>query len=359
MAEEVYRPTASKLPTAEEVAQWLGGEAREIADPALRYTGLATLAEADAQEIAFVANEKAAREAQASRAGLLLVGAGCDVPGRPRIAVDQVWTAVAVVMQRMYPEPEPSGEIHATAVIGGDVTLGSGVSIGPYCVVGDGAEIGDGTILGSHCIVGAGCRIGDDCRLVARVTLGGVTFVGDRVTIHPGAVLGADGFKFEVVGGRVVKIPQIGAVIVEDDVEIGANTTIDRAFINETRICRGAKIDNQVQIAHNVRIGPGSLMAAKVGIAGSSRLGAGCMLGGNAGLADGVTLGNGVMVGANSGVNADWPDGSIIQGSPALPMKQFWKNMAALNRLPELLKRVKGLEKHLGIDGEGRGGSKD
>jgi UDP-3-O-[3-hydroxymyristoyl] glucosamine N-acyltransferase len=237
--------------------------------------------------------------------------------------------------------------VHPTAILGEKVRLGKGVTIGPYCVVGDGAAIGDGSALGPQCIVDAGCVVGAGCRLAARVTLKGRVFVGDRVIVHPGAVLGADGFKYEPVDGRPLKIPQVGAVVIEDDVEIGANTTIDRAFLYETRIGRGTKIDNLCQIGHNVQVGPGCLMAAQVGIAGSTRLGAGCLLGGNVGLADNLTFGNGVVIGAASKVHGNHPDGARLMGYPAVEMREFARVAAAQQRLPGLLRRVGELEKKI------------
>lgn len=350
---ELYRPHAVWQPTAAELAAELGAELIDggaITPADRRFAGLATLEEARPDEIAFVATSKAARLAADSQAGLLIVGRAADVPGRPRIVVGDVWPVVAGLMQRLYPAPKGNGQVHRTAMIGEGVTLGAGVTVGPYCVVGDGATIGDGSWLGPHCIVDAGCTVGRDCRLVARVTLTGVVQIGDRVVIHPGAVLGADGFKFEPTPQGALKIPQVGAVIIEDDVEIGANTTIDRAFLYETRVGRGTKIDNLCQIAHNVRVGPSCLMAAQVGIAGSTKLGAGCLLGGNVGLADGITLGNRVTIGAASKVHGDWPDGAMLMGYPAIEMKSFARVAAAQQRLPELVRRVRQLEKQVGAD---------
>jgi UDP-3-O-[3-hydroxymyristoyl] glucosamine N-acyltransferase len=345
MDAELFRPTAFQLPTPEQVAQWTGGELRDVVDLKGQLAGLSTLAEARPGEIAFVASPKALRQAGESQASLFIVSAEAVLPGRPCVVVDQVWSAVAAVMQRLYPEPEPSGQVHPTAVLGLGVRLGDGVTIGPYCVVGDDCSIGDGAILGPHCILGDGCRVGRDCRLVARVTLVGAVIVGDRVLIHPGAVLGADGFKFELVGGRALKIPQVGAVIIEDEVEIGANTTIDRAFLYETRVGRGTKIDNLCQIAHNVQIGPSCMMAAQVGIAGSTRMGAGCLMGGASGLADNITIGNRVSIGGGSKVHGDHPDGETLIGYPAVDLREFAKISAAQRHLPELLKRVRALEK--------------
>jgi UDP-3-O-[3-hydroxymyristoyl] glucosamine N-acyltransferase len=337
---------AAVEPTAAQVAEWLGGELKDGAGAPGRLSGLATLAEAREDEISFVASDKAVQEAPASRAGLLIVSPhhADALAGRARVVVAEVWAAVARLMERLYPPPAPPPGIHPTAIVGRDVKLGHDVSVGPYCVLGDGCELGDGAVLGPHCILDAACRVGRASRLVARVTLVGRVEIGARVLIHPGAVIGADGFKFELVAGAPLKIPQVGRVVIEDDVEIGANTTIDRAFLYETRVGRGAKIDNLVQIAHNVHVGPGCILAAQVGVAGSARLGAGCLMGGQVGVRDNITVGDGAMIGAQAGLNADVPPGQALQGSPAMPMKQFWRVSAALARLPEYARRLRALE---------------
>ncbi|MCL5271638.1 MAG: UDP-3-O-(3-hydroxymyristoyl)glucosamine N-acyltransferase [bacterium] len=349
---DTYHPVAVVNPTPREVAEWIDGRLLEGESAPARLAGLATLSQAGGDEISFVASEKLVREAQASRAGLLVTSPRFDVPGRARVVVDEVWEAVARLLDRLYPSPRPAAAIHPTAILGEEVEIGDGASVGAYCVLGDGCRIGAGAVLGPHCILDAGCTVGHDSRLVARVTFTGPVRVGERVLIHPGAVLGADGFKFELVRGRALKIPQVGAVIIEDDVEIGANTTIDRAFLYETRIGRGTKIDNQVQVAHNCQLGPGCILAAQVGIAGSTRLGAGCMLGGGAGLSDGLTIGDGVMIGAHAGVHSDWPSGEVIQGAPAMPARAFWRVMAAQAKLPDYARRLRALEQKL----EGREG---
>jgi len=344
MISEPFRPAAVCEPAAQTVAAWIGGELLEAALAPPRLTGLATLAEAGATDITFVASEKFLAEARQSRAGLIVTTRAWDLPGRARVVVGEVWAAVARIMQELYPAPSAPPGVHPTAIVGEGVRLGEGVSVGPYCVVGDGAALGDGVVLGPHCLVGAGCAIGRGTRLAARVTLVGRVLIGERVVIHPGAVLGADGFKFERVGGRPLKIPQVGAVVIEDDVEIGANATIDRAFLYETRIGRGTKIDNLVQIAHNVQVGPGCMMAAQVGIAGSTRIGAGCLFGGQAGIPDGVTIGDGVMLAGQAGVYTDIPVGGMYVGAPATPVKEFWRMTAVQKKLPDLARRLRALE---------------
>lgn len=353
-----YCPVAAVTPSALEVAQWVGGELREgdLAPAAL--SGLATLTDAEERDITFIASEKFLGDAQMSRAGLILTSAHWDIPGRARVVVGEVWEAVAQLMDRLYPNPAPLAEVHPTAVVGEHVRLGDGVSIGPYCVIGDDCELDDGVVLGPHCILDAGCRIGVGTRLVARVTLIGPVVLGQRVLIHSGAVLGTDGFKFELVKGRLLKIPQVGTVIVEDDVEIGANTTIDRAFLNETRIGRGTKIDNLSQIAHNVQIGPSCVMAAQVGIAGSTKVGAGCMMGGQVGIRDGIRIGSGVVIGAQAGVHTDMLKPGIFIGSPAMPIKEFWRMTATQSRLPEFGRRLRALEQKLEAPEGGPAGEK-
>ena len=313
----------------------------------MKYAGVATLAEAEEGDISFVIDDKAAAEARASRAGMLIVSRANDVPGRPRVVVENVWKAVAALLDRFHPPPPSPPGIHPTAIVAESARLAQGVSVGPYVVIGERCEIGAGAWIGPHCSLEPGCRLGHDCRLVARVTIACPAIVGDRVLIHPGAVIGADGFKYELVDGRPLKIPQVGTVVLEDDVEIGANTTIDRAFLHETRIGRGTKIDNQVQIAHNVRVGAGCLMAAQVGIAGSARVGNGCLIGGGVGVAEGRTIGDHAKIGGHSGVTTDLEGGRTVMGLPCLPIKQYWRIVALSKRLPEMARRLKALELRL------------
>lgn len=345
---ERYRPIAAVEPSLSQVAEWLEGELLDAPDPSRTITGLGTLARATETEAAFVAGQKFIEAAEDSPAALLIVGARSDLPGRPRVVVSEVWQAVVTLMRHLYPEPAPHGEIHPTAVIGLDVELGERVSVGPYSVIGDGAEIGDDAVIGAHCVVGPGCTVGAESHLVANVTLVRNVFLGQRVLIHPGAVLGADGFKFELIGGKPAKIPQVGAVVVEDDVEIGANTTIDRAFLYETRVGRGVKIDNQVQLGHNVEVGEGSIMASQVGVAGSTKIGRGCLLGGQVGLRDGINIADGTIISAKTGVFSDLEEpGAAWGGYPQRSLKQFWRLYAVQGQLPEMAKRLRRLEQQL------------
>jgi UDP-3-O-[3-hydroxymyristoyl] glucosamine N-acyltransferase len=187
---------------------------------------------------------------------------------------------------------------------------------------------------------------------VARVTLVGPVKIGDRVLIHPGAVLGADGFAFKPTRAGLAKIPQVGTVVVEDDVEIGANTTIDRAFLYETRIGRGSKLDNLVHVAHNVQVGPWCIMASQVGVAGSTKIGKGCILAGQVGVGDGLTITDGVTLAGQTGVNGNMTTPGVFQGSPPVPIKDFFRIAAASQRLPEALKRLRALEQK--VEGGGK-----
>jgi UDP-3-O-[3-hydroxymyristoyl] glucosamine N-acyltransferase len=354
MPEKKYRPQAEWMPRASELEDLLKGHLADATRTSGPYNGLSTLSHAKPSEISFVVNAGSLNDVQTSRAGLLIVPGGdvfAKLGGRPRIRVKEVWSAVVVLMQHLYPEPVVPREIHATAIIGVGVRIGKNVSIGPYSVVGEGATIGDDTVIGSNCSIDGRSMIGNGCRLNSGVIFQGIVHMGDHCLIHPGVVLGADGFKFEVVEGAPLKIPQVGRIVIEDDVEIGANTTVDRAFLHETRIGRGSKIDNLVQIAHNVTIGPLCFIAAQTGIAGSTTIGPGCMIGGQCGFKDGIEIGPGMRIGGQAAVLKDFPEGDeTIWGFPARPIKQFCRIQAALKRLPELDKRVRKLEKKSGGD---------
>lgn len=347
MNQELYHPPVALEPSAALVAEWVGGELREGDKAPAALTGLGTLALAGPSEIAFISSDKFHAEAAQSPAGLLITTEKLDTPGRARIVVEWVWEAVAKLMQRLYPRPQPPAGVHPTAVVGEGVTLGAGVSVGAYCVIGNGCAIGDGSILGPHCILDAGVRIGQRTFLEARVTLMGPAIIGNDVIIHAGAVLGSDGFKFEPVRGGLLKIPQVGTVIIEDGADIGANTTIDRAFLYETRIGRGCKIDNLIQIGHNAKVGPMCVMASQVGIAGSSEIGAGCMLGGQVGIPDGIKIAPRTMLAGQTGVVGSIDTPGVYMGTPPVPIKQFMRTALAQAKLPDYARRLRALEEKL------------
>jgi UDP-3-O-[3-hydroxymyristoyl] glucosamine N-acyltransferase len=251
---------------------------------------------------------------------------------------------------RFAPKPVefPPG-VHASAIVHPSAQLGKNVAIQPHVVIEAGATIGDNCLVGAGTYLGHDCSLGSDCKIYANVTIRERCRIADRVIIHSGAVIGADGFGFEVVNGRREKIPQMGIVQIDDDVEIGANTTIDRARFGRTWIQQGVKIDNLVQVAHNVVIGRGSILVAQVGIAGSSRIGEGATLAGQAGVVGHVEVGDRAVIGGQAGVTKNIPADTMWLLSPAVPMRKAREQLGLLHRLGKLYARVTELEKKVGL----------
>jgi UDP-3-O-[3-hydroxymyristoyl] glucosamine N-acyltransferase len=235
--------------------------------------------------------------------------------------------------------------VHPSAIVAAEARVDATAAVGPLAVVERGARIDAGVRVGAQCYIGTGVEIGEGSTLGPRVTLLTGVRLGRRVLVHAGAVLGADGFGFAFDGARHRKIPQVGGVVIEDDVEIGANTTIDRATLGDTIIRRGTKIDNLVQIGHNAEVGEHSILIAQVGVSGSSRLGRGVVLAGQVGVADHVTIGDGAMVAAQGGVPSSLEAGGRYLGTPARPILEAKRILAAESRLPQLLQRVRALER--------------
>jgi UDP-3-O-[3-hydroxymyristoyl] glucosamine N-acyltransferase len=326
-------------------------------DPDVVVTGVAPLDRAGPEHVTFLASAKYAPLFATSCAGVALVAPElADAPGRAsaRVVVAKPHDAMLSLLASLYPQTEQAAGVHPTAVIGRGVQLGERVAIGPYVVIGDGATIGAGVCLDAHAVVGAGVTIGEECRLYSGVTLYRGTSLGDRVRVHAGARLGSDGFGYVFRGGKHDKIPHVGRCIVESDVEIGANTTIDRGSIDDTVIGAGTKIDNLVHVAHNVRIGRLCLLMAQVGIAGSVRVEDGVILAGQVGIAGHHTIGAGARIAAQAGVFGDVPAGETWSGYPARPHREALRAQAAMFKLPSLLR---GLERLLGRDaGAGKDG---
>jgi UDP-3-O-[3-hydroxymyristoyl] glucosamine N-acyltransferase len=330
--------------TAGAIAEVVGGKL--VGDGSVVVTGVAPLDRASPSDLSFLGAAKYASLFASSRAGVVLVLPQlAEAPGTTpaRVIVDRPQEALLTLLPRFHRVAAPVPGVHPTAVIGTSARVGAGVSIGPYAVIGDGAEIGNGTVVGPHCVLGAGVRLGEQCQLVASVTVYSGSRVGDRVTLHAGVRIGSDGFGYVQRDGQHVKIPHVGRCLIEDDVEIGANTTIDRGSIDDTVIGAGTKIDNLVQIGHNVRIGKGCLIMGQAGIAGSVRVEDGCMILGQVGIAGHHTIGKGARVAAQAGVFGDIPAGETWSGYPARPHKEALRAQAALFKLPSLLRRIERL----------------
>jgi UDP-3-O-[3-hydroxymyristoyl] glucosamine N-acyltransferase len=322
-------------------------QARLQGDPTRLVTGVAPLETAGPDEISFLTHPRYRDAARASRAGAFVVPADVtDLPG-PMLRCSAPQQALIALLRLFHPPVPAAAGVDRTAVVAADARVDPSATVGPLCVIEARAVIGPGVRLHALVHVGPGVEVGEATVVHPQVSLGEGVRVGRRVLIHAGAVLGADGFGFAFDGSAHRKIPQVGGVLIEDDVEIGANTTIDRATFGDTVVGRGTKIDNLVQVGHNVAIGEHSLLVAQVGISGSSRLGRGVVLGGQVGVADHVTLGDGVMVGAQAGIPSDLEAGARVLGTPARPIVQAKRIMVAEARLPELLQRVRALEQRL------------
>jgi len=334
--------------TLEEIASWVQGKVQEPG--AGLFSGARTLDRAGPSDISFIENAKALRHAEKSLAGALIVPEGTQVPGRPTIHVrDSLASFTEVVKRFRGLQEKRTPGIHPSAVIHPSARLGQHCEIHPFAVVGENAVLGDDCVLHPHAVVGAHCHLGQGVVLHPGVILYPRTQLGNRVTIHAHSVIGADGFGYRQEKGVHQKVQQLGVVVIEDDVEIGACTTIDRATFEETRIGKGSKIDNLVQIGHNCVLGPGNLIVSQAGIAGSTTTGSHVVIAGQAGLADHLHIGNQVVIGARSGVMRDVPDGEHILGAPARPEQEFKRMIICLERLPDLIKQVRALAKQAGL----------
>ena len=315
--------------------------------------GIASLGSAQPGDITFLGNAKYKGAVASTRASVVLLPpdyAGEPGPGQVHMIVENPSAALASLCSRLeqalWPKPRPG--IHASAVVAADARVAASATVGPLCVIEAGASVGERAHLQSGVFVGRGSSVGDDSWLMAGVVVTAECTVGSRVRLHPGVVIGSDGFGYEFVGGRHEKVPQVGTVVIGDDVEIGANTTIDRSRFERTVVGEGTKIDNLVQIGHNVVIGRHCLLCAQVGIAGSCTLGDYVVLGGQVGLAGHLTVGAGAMVAAKSGVKDDIPPKTSVWGSPSLPILLEQKIIILRSRLPDLFKRVDALERLTG-----------
>ncbi|MEM7248822.1 MAG: UDP-3-O-(3-hydroxymyristoyl)glucosamine N-acyltransferase [Acidobacteriota bacterium] len=329
--------------TVAAVAELLGGEVR--GDGELELTGVGSLEDAGPTELSFLARSDYRDQALASRAGCILTSPADDLGERTAIALDDPYRAFAKAIEHFHPEHRPPAGVSPRAEVADDAELGDEVHVGAFAVVGAGARVGARTVLHPGVVVGPGCTIGDDCTLHPGVVLYPGAELGDRVLAHAGVVIGSDGFGHALGGDGPLKIPHVGRVVVEDDVELGASTCIDRAVLGQTRIGARSKLDNLVQVAHNVQLGPRSILVSQSGVAGSTKLGEGCIVAGQSGVAGHLTLGDGVRVGAKSAVFEDVPDGQTVTGIPAISHAAWKKTAVLLRRLPDMIRRLRALER--------------
>jgi UDP-3-O-[3-hydroxymyristoyl] glucosamine N-acyltransferase len=338
--------TSSRQLSLADLADRLGAEV--VGDGARLVEGILPLDQAGAEHLSFLHNPKYVAQAAESRAGAILVESADELPGRDLLVCPQPYLAVARALEIFHPRPTVELGIHPSAVVADDVQLGEGASIGPLVTVGRGVIIGDRTVIGAGCVVGDGVRIGSDGHLHPRAVVEDRCLIGDRCILQSGVVVGSDGYGFATVDGVHHKVPQVGIVVLEDDVEIQANTTIDRATMGETRIGRGTKVDNLVQLAHNVEVGEHCLLVSQCGISGSTKIGSHSVFAGQTGAAGHLELGAQTMVGARGAVMKSFPEaGNVLAGFPARPQKEWMKSQAAMQRIGVLRKRVQQLEKRL------------
>lgn len=331
-----------------EIIDQLGGTLEGSGD--IEITGVAGLSEAGKGDISFLANPKYATQVATTKASAVIVPADWDRPTTCALVrvdnSDQVFAEIAELFYEA--PPKPAAGVHPTAFVADSVQLGEGVSVGANSTLEEGVVVGANTTISANCHIGYKTSIGADCLIYPQASTREFTEIGDRVIVHNGAVLGSDGFGYAVQeDGSRTKIPQIGKVVLEDDVEIGANVTIDRARFGKTRIGKGTKIDNLVQIGHNVVVGEHSVMCGQVGISGSTTIGSRCILAGQAGLAGHLNVEDNSIIGAQAGVMKDVPERAFVIGSPAMPHLQFKKMIANTITLPRLKEKVKKLEGRL------------
>jgi len=331
-----------------DLARELGREVEGDADAWV--TGVAALEQAGPDDLAYARSPRFAQALRASRAGALIAPPELDAGGRPTIRSPNPGLDFARAARRLAPPGAPQPGVHASACIDPTARVDPSASLGPGCSVGARSRVGARSVLHARVALYEDVEIGVDCVLHAGCVLREGTTLGDRVVLQPGAVLGSDGFGYAMdAAGTLEPLPRLGRVVVEDDVEIGANTTVDRGSLGETRIGRGAKLDNLVQVAHNVSIGENAVVVAQVGIAGSAAIGPGALLLGQAGIADHVRIGARAFVGPKSGVRGNLGEGERAMGSPHRELGAFRRIWAAQARLPSLLRRVRALERRLGL----------
>lgn len=330
-----------------DLADRLGAEV--VGDGEQMIEGIRPLDHAGPEHLSFLHNPKYVEQAAESPAGAILVQDPDQLTGRNLLVCEQPYLAVARALEIFHPRPRPEAGVHPSSVVGDDLSLGTGASVGPQVSIGRRVVIGENTIIGAGCVLGDGVRIGDDAILHPRVVVEDGCRVGHRCILQSGAVIGSDGYGFATVDGIHHKVPQVGIVVLEDDVEIQANTTIDRATMGETRIGRGTKVDNLVQLAHNVQVGEHCLLVSQVGISGSTKIGRHSVFAGQAGAAGHIEIGERTVVTARSAAMKSVPPGSVLAGFPGRPQAEWMKTQAAVQRLTVMRKKLKELERRLAV----------
>ncbi len=328
-----------------ELAEYVQGIV--VGDDRIIISSVAGIEEAESGAITFLSNPKYRAKLPLTKASAVIVAPEIDAPGLNLLKVANPYLAFARIMMLFEQKFHPPLGIHPTAVMGDDVTIGDGCRIGAHVSLGNHVTIGARTIIHPGVVLGDYVMIGADTLIYPNASVLQETRIGDRVILHSGVVIGSDGFGFAPVKGEYVKIPQIGTVVIEDDVEIGANVTIDRAALGQTHIKKGVKIDNLVQIGHNVVIGEHSVIVAQVGISGSTKLGRHVTLAGQVGVVGHIEIGDEVIVAAQSGVPKSVPEKSIVAGSPAVDQTLWKKSQIALHKLPDALKTIRSLEQRI------------
>ncbi len=336
---------SSKSLNLGEVADLVGGQIVG-GDKNLLVTGVAGIRDAQKGDITFLGNDKYLPFLYETQASAAIVPYGTGVASLPLVQCENPTLAFTKIAVFFAPEPVefPVGT-HPTAVIDDSAFLGAGVSLGPHAVICEGAQISKGCMIGANVFIGAHCCLGEDVIIYPNVTVREHTQIGDRSIIHSGAVIGSDGYGYETIEGEHEKIPHIGYVQIDEDVEIGANVCVDRGRFKRTWIQRGVKIDNLVQIGHNVVIGPNSLIVSQAGISGSTRLGRNVIIAGQAGLVGHISIGDHAVIGAGAGVSKPVPANEVVLGSPAKPIREQKRLFAYISRLPDLFKDVATLKK--------------
>ncbi len=332
--------------TLKEIAQYLGGELRGAAD--LEISGPARIEMAKEGEITFLANLKYQHHLQTTKASAILVESEIDGLDLPQIIVQNAYVAF-VFLLRLFSPPE---ERYITgksdqAVIDPTAQVDPSAHVGPFVYIGPGCKVGKDTTLYPGVVLLKNVQVGDDCIFYPNVSIREECRVGNRVILHNGCVIGSDGFGFAPKDGKYEKIPQLGSVVIEDDVEIGANTTIDRATLGETVIRKGTKLDNLVQIAHNVEVGSHTVIASQTGIAGSTKIGNHVTIAGQVGITGHISVGDGAILAAQSGITKSVPEKNVMFGTPALPLSRQKRIDVSLRHLPEMVKKIHQLENEI------------